>query len=75
MSDWRTIESAPKDGFIDAYNCHTGERRVTYWDGANDIDMRMGFASPWRGWDPNWGNGPTHWQPLPPPPAMVQERG
>lgn len=64
--EWHLIDSAPRDGrFIDSYNAHNGERRVTKWIGANHVDVQFGIASPWAGWDNQWGNQPTHWLPLP----------
>jgi len=63
-ADWQTIDTAPKDGrFIDSYNAHNGERRVTKWVGTNG--RGWGILSPWEGWDGQWGNEPTHWLPTP----------
>jgi hypothetical protein len=73
MADnWQPIESAPKDGTrIDVFA--EGRRWPdSYWSGG-----------PKRGcwWAPNWDYdgmdgptclAPTHWMPIPPPPAADQ---
>lgn len=66
---WQRIANAPKDGrFIDSYNAHNGERRVTRWVGEHSDPMvHNNILSPWAGWGGNWGNGPTHFQELPQP--------
>lgn len=67
-TDWQPIESAPQSGEILLYAAETGEQFVAFWG-----------AEP-EGGDQQWvfarGNGisfivrdPTHWQPLPEPPA------
>lgn len=74
MSEWRTMESVPKDGtLILAYASLDGlERRrshmfVLFWC----------IKDPWvAGWE-IYGGGfapfePTHWQPLPQPPKMEE---
>ncbi len=63
---WLPIESAPKDGTeIMLYSL--GDVGVCYW---RDDDVMTGWT---------WGlckafGLPTHWQPLPPPPASPQEQ-
>lgn len=70
---WRPIETAPKD-FSDAdlwvlHPQHGGMRAANMqWDAARHR---------WRDWmgmplNPGWE--PTHWMPLPPPPATEGER-
>ncbi len=78
MSEWRPIETAPKDG-----------TPVLVWDesmGSNKRDgcddrryaigyVRCGWATPHG----TWGNrnnshcSPTHWQPLPAPPETTAD--
>jgi hypothetical protein len=63
MSDWRTIDTAPRDGrFIDGYDARTGERRVCRWDETHEA-TNYTF---WWPWYAGRGGGPTHWKPLPP---------
>jgi hypothetical protein len=69
MTDWRTIETAPKDGtrilvpyprFKAQNNTNVPDEyevQIVYWKG--------------NGWDLGWWKlheDPTHWQPLPEPP-------
>lgn len=78
MSDWKPISEAPKDGtFILAYQPGVAAPDIVvvsfdeYWsqdgwwmccDGKNpELPLR--------------GPEPTHWQPLPPPPAPDQRKG
>lgn len=64
MSKWQPIETAPKDGrrIIIGYDDVVA---IVKWEGSgwceNDYDNL------WHGPDMFFG-GPTHWQPLPPPP-------
>jgi hypothetical protein len=58
MSEWKPIETAPRDGSDVLIWCYTGEIGIAHFDYAT-------FA-----W---WHNlceypDPTHWMPLPPPP-------
>jgi hypothetical protein len=77
MSEWRTIDSAPKDGtevlgwiVYDgrlAYSPDPFQRAsIMYWDAGC-------FNPGWErepGWHKEWIGEPTHWQPLPPPPEQ-----
>lgn len=85
MSEWRQIESAPKDGtrviLFGAFGVSPG-----YWD-ANfngemaynaDIDDYESIGAWTNGQVENWGyeheqqlNEPTHWIPLPAPPTLM----
>jgi hypothetical protein len=60
---WRTIESAPKDSRILAYDPETGGQHVVYWVAAFSDFVPVG-------WD-IYGDSITvsHWMPLPDPPA------
>ena len=63
---WLPIESAPKDG-TEILLYSLGDVGVCYW---RDDEVMTGWT---------WGLGkafglPTHWQPLPPPPASPQEQ-
>jgi hypothetical protein len=67
MSDWRSIETAPKDGtHISACNIHNPGVPMTTvhrFDGGWHLSVnQMGEYSEYV-----WGP-PTHWQPLPEPP-------
>jgi hypothetical protein len=71
LQGWMPIETAPKDGtrFIGCY-----EGRVDFWhwqDLAREgtpIGWRDTFITVCRA-----GEGPTHWQPLPPPATVEQK--
>ena len=67
MSGWRPIETAPKDGtLILAYARRERKPhiRVTWWRTAKDGAGYIGWGEfNERYWPP------THWQPLPDPPA------
>lgn len=70
-SPWRPIESAPKDGtpVLVGWNAGGWEPSKCHCeDGVwGHLTHEMGFLP----CDPQ----PTHWLPLPPPPAMNQEGG
>lgn len=64
--EWRTIESAPKDG-----------TSIILWDQRSPNGTRQSFAMAWDGnkWCSNWAynnafitQNQTHWMPLLPPP-------
>jgi len=65
MNEWRTIDSAPRDGTW-----------IIIWDGTSV--HQASYSERWHGWfdtyglyeDPWEGNKshPTHWMPLPAPP-------
>jgi|DEB0MinimDraft_4_1074332.scaffolds.fasta_scaffold275690_1 hypothetical protein len=66
MTEWKTIDSAPKDGTaILAWGAQHGERVVV------EIDMDGPREDPVK-WVEVWGlvpvSGLTHWMPLPDPP-------
>ena len=69
MSDWRPIETAPKDGTILLL---TDGRDVVagLWDAA-DPKYRWCFldSPPALNGMPDNRHGPTHWTPLPDPPT------
>ena len=71
MSEWQTIETAPKGklGAIDMLLCHAEKRWVRmgryygeigrwYYSGTNERSQ----------WAQVEGDAPTHWMPLPSPP-------
>lgn len=63
---WRPIETAPKDGtavllYADSWELTWGIQAGRFYDGEW---MCWGGAVP-----ENDEDGPTHWQPLPPPPT------
>ena len=65
MNGWQPIETAPKDGTQVLLAC--GSDYVDaghYWRNANKRNPRERWM--WNGW-PIFE--PTHWQPLPEPPA------
>jgi hypothetical protein len=67
MSNWRPIETAPKDGTeVIAASVHTVRERprvwhvyLTAWDAAGWVTSRGGAAEP------------THWIPCPEPPGTI----
>lgn len=78
MSEWKTIESAPRDGTTILVCGGT-----LSWRGSYDCDAQMvePDTANWMGGEWFIGNGesygdriictPTHWMPLPSPPAMT----
>lgn len=75
MTEWRTIDSAPKDGteILAFARTHEGSEmyQVVYWDDAGSADYA------WKVTD-----GPSYyraifiyWQPLPPPPSIPDKEG
>lgn len=67
---WQPIETAPKDGSEGLVGCWVyadEKRRIRRWS-CWYIDFNGGDL----GCDGEWGDEPTHWMPLPPPPP---ERG
>ena len=81
MSDWRPIETAPKDGASVLIAPHM---IVASWDfgakqwivGVIPLNDDRTIANDWtvqpvmffEQYLSNWGVEPTHWQPLPEPP-------
>lgn len=72
---WKTIETAPKDGtIVDLWMC--GPRSP---DGYREADCWYAHGQWWNSFGrdgdcaPGWmaGDIPTHWMPLPAPPAGV----
>lgn len=72
MSEWKPIESAPKDGrkillwFSDTWR-RPGHARFGHW--LPDVKTKERFVQ--GGWVcglNRWHNFPTHWMPLPEPP-------
>lgn len=65
MSDWKTIDSAPKNGkrvMLASGRRFVGEGH--FWRNANKRHPRERWV--WNGW-PKYE--PTHWMPLPTPPV------
>lgn len=64
MSNWRPIETAPKDGryilLLKPAWYHAPRWFVARWQ---DTGLTAG-------WQHYYGPEPTHWMPLPPPPAQ-----
>ena len=69
MADWRTIDSAPKDGsaflgYLPQFSGYAADQTIqrctwTGWGGGCwDCQFEKG------------GRGPTHWMPLPTPPVQ-----
>jgi hypothetical protein len=67
MTQWQSIETAPKDGTeIDVWCPEGGEGyRVpdAWW---SSVDGHWLYAG--QGNSMQWLTGPTHWMPKPPPP-------
>ena len=64
QSEWRPIETPPKDGTWVRVLCPNGEY-VALWDTYQD---GMGEWASWHG-----RGEPTHWMPLPGPPESEGE--
>jgi hypothetical protein len=67
-NQWRPIETAPKDGtFIDLW---VGDRVANAkWSNGEWQELELEWE--WMSWQAI-GVTPTHWMPLPPPPALAQ---
>jgi hypothetical protein len=74
MSEWQPIETAPIDGrvFI-AYNQFTGPYMTAAKPMPPNGDVRFPMYC-WHGVKGTWFPRPTHWQPLPDPPALALPR-
>ena len=67
MSEWKPIDTAPKDG----------TRILAFWpDSGDGVDNEAEARTWWENdrWENPWGSSlydppPTHWMPLPPPPG------
>lgn len=69
---WQPIETAPRDGtwFWGFWpDCHEDQNRYCSTSWLDDSDeSRFVDDSDWRDWQQ-----PTHWMPLPPPPAHLEQ--
>lgn len=61
MSEWRTIDSAPKDGTSILCTAKGWGCAVLFWNASNEAWDDGDFKS-----HEDW---PTHWMPLPAPPV------
>lgn len=72
MSEWQPIESAPKDGTkVLAFGPHVNNREGSY------IEVTPYWNGLHPRWSVEWMDGfgkPTHWQPLPAPPASGEQQ-
>lgn len=77
MSEWRKIETAPKDGrdvllYSEIWEETLGAVQIASWD--RDEGWIFQSALDIDGLDDDVADyGPTHWMPLPPPPAPETE--
>lgn len=73
MSEWKTIDTAPRDGTKILAICasaYSPEANVAWWsDGwwSYRYEPEEKFCQPLRYWFP------THWQPLPQPPSKEDD--
>lgn len=67
MSEWLPIESAPKDG-TQILGLRGNDARAVFWGEYYVGCWMTGRTLPTMNGEPETFN-PTHWQPLPPPPA------
>jgi hypothetical protein len=69
MMDWRTIESAPREGWLLLHSAKwsfpAAEVQIGKWNPAREL-----WGDP-GGFHFNAMHGPTHWQPLPVPPRAA----
>ena len=79
MSEWRGIETAPRDGTLVLVSFGCKGVRAVSWDNPweDDVTEDNGIwcvdddkhgPYPLRGYSNEGYNSPTHWQPLPPAP-------
>lgn len=76
---WRDIATAPKDGTSVLLGA-SGLVEVGYWQDFHEAETECGVPvecdvdEGWYGSLDIWPSGkqPTHWQPLPPPPARLE---
>jgi len=83
MSEWQDIKTAPKDGSFILLHCPNGQLEsgdVTvgaYWKEDRHSENGRFMLGKWWGWLGMDGDGmsswcePTHWMPLPAPPAPL----
>lgn len=72
MSDWRTIETAPKDGTAVAIWCPMQADR--HHAGMSAARIAFFSVSGWLSLPGWWRSTPTHWMPLPDPPVAAPVR-
>jgi hypothetical protein len=64
---WRPISTAPEDEWV-LIAIHDGTVGEAYWLADEETGAQIWF---WAGNTPvRYNHRPTHWQPLPPPPAQ-----
>ncbi|WDI91963.1 DUF551 domain-containing protein [Xanthomonas campestris] len=73
MSEWREIESAPKDGTKVLLGGGTYSYGMYVGENYSDVTIAYWYVDHWRGEDrpmhDEWNtHNPTHWMPLPEPP-------
>lgn len=67
---WQPIETAPKDGTRVLAVGHRGSNiDVIEWGNGRYLGRVKGYNQAWVN-NPGVEVNPTHWQPLPPPPAI-----
>lgn len=67
--DWRPIETAPKDGRVIlawSVGANDSEAQLMWWDGEPDDGLEAYWCVNYEG---KTSLDPTHWMPLPEPPA------
>lgn len=72
MTEWKPIETAPKDGkkiLVGCWDMNKWECEVSHWTSAVFTEYDSDEEQEYIGWVPMVGvNGPSHWMPLPEPP-------
>ena len=72
MSEWRHIDTAPKDGSdILIFSQKHGRRVARYepFQWGKSLEWFIGLEQGWCGG--TYDCAPTHWMPLPPPPSSI----
>lgn len=74
MSEWKTIDSAPKDGtIIDLWSVKNGRIIGASYSTGGEGFYAYFFNSTFETWDQDKVKDATHWMPQPEPPTRQEK--